>query len=360
MTWLSSRVSTYQMSYFMRSNVAETTSQLQRASAELASGRRADIFADLGSRSAVAITMRAREDDTQAYLDSNKILENKLQAMLDGMDTMRNPIDDLKVAVVLNKEKPTAAVSALQTQARAALETLFGTLNTRFNGEFLFAGTESQTQPMTPWETPDADTGLSPKDVIDAIVGAGPTDVASVTAISAELDQVMSSTHANANYNFEASFFNGTPNLDASSQPNQRVTGRLDQGQELHYGVQANDQAFRDTVKGLVMLASVEVDQITDPDAYKAWMEEAFQSLAKGSDGLLDITAEVGFNQQLVEQSKERLTDLSIVQTKQIGEYENIDPYEVATRLQGLQTQLQASYSITARISELTILNFYR
>lgn len=360
MAWLSTRMSTYQMNYFLRGTVSDTSLALQRAGQELSTGRRSDIFGDLGPRASVAISMRAREEDTQAYLASNKVLENKLQTMLNGIETMRDPVDGVLQNVVLNLQEPNLGASALQTQAQSALDALIGTLNTSYNGEYIFAGTNSQTQPMTAWREADAGTGLSPQSIIASIVGSGPSDAATALAMSAELDQVLSSTHPTTNFNFEESFYNGTPELDASSQPNERITGRLDQGQQLHYGVQGNDQAFRDTIKGLAMLAAVDVDTITDQDAYRAYMDEAFKALGSGSQGLLDISSDVGFNQQLVEDAKDRLEDLSIVQTKQIGEYENVDPYEVATRMTSLETQLQASYSVASRLSGLTILDWYR
>ncbi|MFN2307540.1 MAG: flagellin, partial [Paracoccaceae bacterium] len=34
------------------------------------------------------------------------------------------------------------------------------------------------------------------------------------------------------------------------------------------------------------------------------------------------------------------------------------DPYEAATRLNQLQTQLEATYAVTARLSKLSFLNF--
>ena len=74
----------------------------------------------------------------------------------------------------------------------------------------------------------------------------------------------------------------------------------------------------------------------------------------------MDESANLGFNQQLVETAKGRLEDLSIVQVNQIATYENVDPYQVATEIQGLETQLQASYSVSSRLSGLTILDWYR
>ncbi|MDC0739465.1 flagellin [Cognatishimia sp. SS12] len=361
MSWLSTRMSTYQMNYFLRDNVSQSSLQLQRAGQELSTGRRSDMFGDLGPRAGIAITMRGREENTQSYITANKALENKLEAMLTAVTAIRDPAQDVLQAVLLNKEAPVTGAHAMQAQARAALETVISTLNTSFNGEHLFAGTVSNVPPMTRWSEAHPDTGLSPEAIMQAVIGTGPADATEAATIIAELDAVFSSSHGTTpDYDFEASFYSGTPELDGGGQPSERITARLDVGQVLNYGVQANDQGLRDVIKGLAMIATIDPQDITDPDAYRAWMEEATQVLSSGVQGTLDAATNIGFNQQLVDKAQQRLEDMSLVQRTQIGTYENIDPYEVATKMTALETQLQASYNVSARLSGLSILSHMR
>jgi flagellar hook-associated protein 3 FlgL len=105
------------------------------------------------------------------------------------------------------------------------------------------------------------------------------------------------------------------------------------------------------------MLISVDVSTINDDAAYKDWMGNVIDSLSKGQEGALAISSQIGFNQQVVETAKTRLTDLSLVQKTQISAYETVDPYEAVTRMTNLETQLQASYEVAARLSSLSILN---
>jgi flagellar hook-associated protein 3 FlgL len=42
----------------------------------------------------------------------------------------------------------------------------------------------------------------------------------------------------------------------------------------------------------------------------------------------------------------------------QVADLEAADPYETAMRLSQLQTQLEATFSITARMNELTLTKF--
>lgn len=359
MSWLSTRLSTYQQNYFLRNSVSQATMELQKAGQELSTGRRADIFGDLGPRAGVAITMRAREENTQAYLTSNGVLENKLSAMLTSMEAIRAPVQEVLQTAILNKENASTGSESLQAQARAALETVLGTLNISFNGEHLFAGTTSNVQPMMRWDGVNPDTGYSPEDVFANIVGTGPTSAADAATMIAELDQVFTSSHTGTpDFNYESTFYRGTPELDGSGNPSERISARLDIGQALHYGVQANDDGIRDIIKGLGMLAIVDLDTMTDVDGYRDWMEEVVSTLADGVQSTLDDTATIGFNQQIVDKAKTRLSDISIVQVTQIATYENVDTYAVATRMSALETQLQASYSVSGRLSGLSILNW--
>ncbi len=361
MTFSVGRVSTMQFNQFNRQFVARTTTELQRAGQEVATGRKADIFADLGPRAASTLILRAREDETQAYMKSNGILETKLQAMLTSMDAVRSSVDSVFQSALINVTRPVNGASALQMQARASLEEVIATLNISFDGDALFSGTASDRPPLTRWSDVNPDTGLSPEAVLQSLVAAPPTTAAEAQTMIDNINAVFDSTYTpDPNANFEATFYNGTPALDGSGQPENRVSARIEPGLALDYGVQANDQSFRDMLKGLAMLAVTDVSKITDEAAYGTWMAEVTDALSAGTQGALNTSAAIGFNQQVVETAQKRLDALSLVQQTQISNYESVDPYEAVTRMTNLQTQLQASYEVSARLNQLSFLNFMR
>ncbi len=359
MSWSVSRISSMQLNQFNREHVARATEAIQRAGQELATGRKADLFADLGPRAAVALSLRAREDNTQAYMTTNDILDSKLEAMLASVDAVRGGAEDVLQNTLVNASRPTTGANALQAEARAALESIIASLNISYNGDHLFSGTASDRAPLMRWDESNPNTGLSPEEVLGDIVGSGPTTVAEAEAMIDEIDAFFASANTtDPNRNFEATFFNGTPLLDASGQPSKRVTARIGEGQKLTYGVQANDQPFRDTLKGLAMLAVTDVSKFDNEAAYSRWMNEVNSSLSDGVQGALQASSNIGFNQQVVAKTQAQLDDISLVQRTQIANYESVDPYEAASTLSNLETQLQASYSVTARLSQLTLLNF--
>lgn len=359
MSWNISGISSMQLNFTNRQHVARVTEQLQNAGQELATGRKADLFADLGPRASIALTLRAREENTQTYLTVNQVLDSKLEAMLASIDATRTSSEDVLQNALINASRPTTGANALQSESRAALESVIGSLNISYNGDHLFSGTASDKAPLTRWDAANPDTGLSPEQILSEIVGSGPATLAEAEAMIDEIDAFFASTNtADPDRNFEASFFNGTPLHDAGGDPNTRVTARINEGQQLSYGVQANDPAFRDTIKGLAMLAVADVSQIEDEATYARWMEAVNDALSGGVQGVLSTAASIGFNQQVVAKAQTQLDDISLVQRTQIGNYENVDPYEAAAMVSSLETQLQASYSVTARLSQLTLLNF--
>ena len=355
-----SSLSTLQFSLSNRRNVQSTTLALQRAGQELATGRKADIFVDLGARSSSAIKMRGHEENTQTYMTSNDILGTKLQAMLISVDAARDRIQSVLESTIVNAAQPQSGAEVLQRDARAALESLVATMNSSYNGDHLFSGLDSDVPPLMQWTQTNVVTGLSPEDAIASIFAGGPVDAAGATAIADQIDLAFASNDAgNPDRNFDATMYQGSPALDAGGQPTEQARAWINVGQEVAYGVRANDDAFIAAYKGLAMLVVTDISAL-DENAYATYMSRVVDALSGAQEGMLDVSSRIGFSQQIVETTQDRLNDLSLIQRTQIANYENVDPYEAATRMQSLELQLEASYQVTSRLSGLSILNYLR
>lgn len=359
MSWSVGRLSSYQFNLFNRLNVQRASVALQKAGKEVSTGRKADIYADLGSRSASVMKLRAREEDTQAYMKANALLENKLDAMLTAVNGVRGQVQSVLETALTNATRQENGSEVLQQQARAALESMIASMNSSFNGDHLFAGLDSREQPLMRWDQTNPGTGMSPLDAMTSLFGAGPTDPASANAIADQMDLAFDSNDGvDPLRNYEATFYNGSPEMTGLS-PTEQVTAWVNIGQKVTYGVRANDEGFRAAYQGLAMLAVTDVSQM-DEAAYATYMDRVIDTLSVAQEGMLDASARIGFNQQILETAQNQLTDLSLIQRSQIGQYENVDPYEAATRMNNLRSQLDASYEVSARLSGLSILNYLR
>ena len=265
---------------------------------------------------------------------------------------------DLLEPLLANASLPLSGADTIQIQARTALDVTISQLNVSFGGEALFGGTQSGAPPLTQFADANPDTGLAPQDVINSIITGPPATLADVAQIMSDLEAVFSSTSVNPDEDFEGTFFSGTPELDALGSPNPRISARIEPGLDLEYGVQANDQPFREVIKGLAMLSAFDVTEIADADVYVAWMDEATRVLGDASLEVLNISTEIGFRQQIVETAQRRLEAVSNVNVTQLAALEEVDPYEAATRMTALETQLRATYEVTAQLNSLSLLNY--
>ena len=138
-----SSFSSFQFNLFNRQNVQRTTLELQRVSEEVSTGKKADIYADLGPRAASVMKLHGREANTQTFMTSNDVLASKLDAMLASVDAARTQVQSVLESALVNATRNGNGAEVLQMQARAALESLVSTMNTSYNGENLFSGLES-------------------------------------------------------------------------------------------------------------------------------------------------------------------------------------------------------------------------
>jgi|GEM_PF-2073895 len=144
---------------------------------------------------------------------------------------------------------------------------------------------------------------------------------------------------------------------DVSADPRQGARARVDEGTFVEYGVRADEAAFRDTLKDLALLAAVDYDG-EEKAMYESLADTLAQRLSRSAAGMTDVVGEIGLKQELLVSIEERHASVEVLTRNQLHGIESADLYEVSTRLAAYETQLQASYQVTARLQRLSIVNF--
>lgn len=339
--------------------MTELSGKLEIAGQEVSTGMRADVFAHLRSRANETISLRGDLARSEFFVSQNTLLEQRLGAISDTLVTMRQTTQGLMDLVVPNGTSPSGTASEIQVNARAVMDAFITQANLSFNNSSLFSGLTSDTAPLQEWGKVNTATGLSQEALISGVVGGGIVDNADALAKIAQIDAIFADDPAlPAGQTFQETFFRGAPKLDGAGDPVPRQSALIAEGSVLEYGVQANDEPFRDVLKGMAMLASVDVIQIQDREAYRTWVETAMTSIADGMSGMSDISTRVGGYENLVGQAKKlQLGRIDIYQSR-ILDLEGVDPYEAVTRMTQLETTLQATYQVSARLSQLSFLNY--
>ena len=330
-----------------RDTILRVQTEIDRAAQEVSTGRHANSYEALGQGAAQSLRLEADLARTKAFLTSNALLENRMDATATALSGMRKSAQDVLTLAMPNADSPGQTATTLASQARAAFDQIAALANTSYEGRALFSGVATDAKALGSWQE-NGPGGNSPADLVAAIAGGGPTSGADATAKADALDAAFAGT------DYSDALYGGAP----ADGP--RLGASIDTGETLDWGIQANDPAFRDLMQGLAMMAGVDAATIEDPEAYRAWMGHATQKLSSGLSGLLESEAALGGQQARLAETIERQESRKSLYTKQITDLEGVDPYEAASRMTETQGRLQASYEVSARMLNLSFLNYMR
>lgn len=144
---------------------------------------------------------------------------------------------------------------------------------------------------------------------------------------------------------------------------NAPALAKIGDNETVSYGVRADDSSIIDLLKSTAILAVTTftgVDPLEDK-AYSEIVERVADTVAytnTRSPG--DALMEMGFLQAKIDGTKEQAQGSISVSRGIVDDVENADSFEVAARIGVVQAQLEAAFQVTARINELSLLNFLR
>ncbi|MCX7900103.1 MAG: flagellar hook-associated family protein [Methylocystis sp.] len=346
--------------YFYTSTLAVTTAlrrslismqnDLARGQQELASGRRADLAGSLGLSLGRTLSLGGANEMVSSILATNKIVSARLESTQITLSALSTSASAMR-ATLLSASSNGGDRQAIIAQAKSALANLISSLNTENGGVHLFAGVNSGVTPVNAY----VDAPPSPnKAAIDAAFlsefGFGQSDpaVASITLpqmqlfLSGSFDSQFSAAGWGANWS------------NASDQP---LRGQIGVAEISETSVTANDPAMRTLAKAYVALSDLGGANMSD-EAWRAVSQSALEAIDDAIVMLTTTRAKVGVIQSAVNSSNERMSIQSNMLKTQIDELEGVDSTEAATRVNSLMVQIETSYALTARISQLSLAKY--
>lgn len=313
---------------------ASLKTDLTRLSTEVTTGLAADMAEHVSGDLAPLAGLTA----SLAQLAGHTTVNTEAGMMADAMQTALGTIDDQakSVATVLLTSGNLAGAGRFEMigfEAEQSLRTTLSALNARFGDRSLFAG-QATTGPALP----SADDVVA--DLLSQTAG-----LLTVQEISDSLDLYFADGGV-----FDTTIYQGGPPMGAwKIAPDE--SARLD--------LRATDPAIKATLKGLAMGMLLAHDRLAnDPAAQAALSQKAGESLMASQTGRTQIAANLGTVQQRISEADTRnqaqMTALRIAQSR----ITSVDQYEAASRLQAVQTQLEALYTITARMARLNLADY--
>ncbi|MFM2045921.1 MAG: putative flagellar hook-associated protein 3 FlgL [Pseudomonadota bacterium] len=346
-------VSTLSLARQTRNSIRLMQGEVADRNQELSTGRRIDVAGSIGSRTATLVDLRNARAQVEEFRTSLQAQGSRLTIMQNALAEVRGAatkVRDLALSVSGSGEGPQAG--AIDEAARDALQVLQSMLNTSQSGRFLFAGIRFDQRPVQPQDEVGP-SGLSPRQAVaQAVAAAGPiTAAADVDALidgPGGLTDLFTDANPADPASFSNTFFLGST---------QQVVGRAGDGLPITYRATGGDPAMRDLMQGLHLLAGVPHGSVPG-EAYTRVAERGWQQITAALDQLVEIQGVLGLEEEAVDRAARQYDVQATLISTQVVRLEEADPYETSLRLNTLQTQLEASLSITARISRLSLVDF--
>lgn len=321
-------------SNLMRRHTAEAKTAITQLSQELTTGRHTDTARHLSGDMGPLLAL----DASLARLDGYGAITRELGLFAGAMQTGLGVISNLALEagnglIAASGTAATTHVNTAAAAAHSALKSVVSTLNTRFGDRTLFAGMNTTGQAMA-----DADSWLAN---LETAIGPQTT----VAGVEAAMDAWFASPTG-----YGSAAYLGAATLAAVP---------VAAGETAGLDITADDPAVRATLKGLAMAAMLDRGVFPGQEALRKDMaQRAGEVLLASEANRAQMAARLGATEAQIENAATRneaeSSTLKIARTEAL----EVDPYETATRLQDAETQLQLIYTITARISRLSLADY--
>jgi flagellar hook-associated protein 3 FlgL len=140
------------------------------------------------------------------------------------------------------------------------------------------------------------------------------------------------------------------------------LVAQIDANVSVPYGVQANEQGIRDIVKSLAVFSTYtfSADTPTTRAAYQEFASRTATTLSPeiGKQTLDDIRLEIYQTSMTIKSTKDRQVMSREMLKQTLADGENVDIQTVGANILALQTRLEASYRVTAILSEMNLTKF--
>jgi flagellar hook-associated protein 3 FlgL len=324
--------------FLMRRQNARLQQDMTRLTRELASGQATDPVRHLSGDTGRLSRLDHGLALNSGYQSAAREAATFATAMQSAFERIQGGGRDLESALrSIDNSNLVSVRASASRMAEQELQNAIGALNTSVAGRAVFAGHATDTTAVAP-----AGTMLAA--LRDDLAGA--TSVAEVTA---RMDAWFNAPSGG----FETSGYSGG---DAPLSP-----FRVGPGQSVAIAHKADSAEIRDHLMALSMAALADDAALPLPDDQRAAMlDQAAQRLTRGRDALIRLRADLGETQAQIDAGTARLSSERAVLDQARSELLAVDPYETATELENLQFRLESLYSLTVRLSRLSLSEFMK
>jgi flagellar hook-associated protein 3 FlgL len=333
-------ISTQTFQTTMRQPIMQTESALATAQEEVSSGVYADLGQQLGGETSFAISLAQQSQQITALMGANATTSTRLSSTVSSITAMMTDAQNLSNSLLGSGSSP-SVLATVQTQAQSGLTDLVGQLNTSVGGQYIFAGINTQTAPVTDIAS-----------IESAATTAFNTDLTTAQNTNNSLGSILGSSSSATQ-----TLFQGSGWTSLSSASSTLLKSQISPEQTITTSVSANQAAFQQIAQAYSILNAAAGANLTTAQTQDV-VTQATSLLSAGIAGLTQIEAGVGVSQSAITNANTTMTAQQTILTQNVESLENVDTASLSTTVNSLSTQLQDSYSLTSQLKQLSLVNY--
>lgn len=294
------RIATHAHTQTLAKELMRLQSDYAAGQTQSSSGLKSDHYQGIANTTQRLLNLESDYSRVTAQSENSQIALDRVNSMYDTVGALVDMITTTKSTVSASLSGSGLDTGSLQAEATQLMEEFASNLNVQQGGRYLFGGGVTNTAPV---------------DINDTsyVVATPPST-------------------ADTNYYQGDSF-----------------TAKVQVSDELSvsYGVTADNSAFEKALRAYSLI----VNNPTDDTA----LQEAYALLDESFDELNIMQTKISNQATLLDRQIDQNTDELNLLDGLIGDIKNVDLAEVTVKLTELETQLEASYSLTTKLLNLNL-----
>lgn len=302
------RVSTAAMQQNMLSQIRSVQSRLAEATEQSSSGVKADSYSGVADNSYVIATLSAEISQASAYIGIAEDIQTRVEVYYSTLNDMVDVLTDMTADVSAALSTGTDKAFGINESATAALATFASLLNTEYEGRYIYAGSVSDQVPVS-------------VDSADYLPKVSPT----------------------------------TPDLSYYSGDSDIASAKVADGTTIEYGLTADAAPFEQALRAFNLAAYASSNPVDE-----AALNEALGLISTAAEGIAELQNKVSYTQDQLDAIIDMHTDFQLAAEGTVSSFVDVDMAEALVNLETLSMQLEASYSVTSQITDMSLFEYLR
>ncbi len=281
----------------------DAQTRLRDVQAQLSSGKVTDQFRDLAPDVNRLLDAKNLLQKARQYQTNNRLVDGRLQVMESATGSLFELGTRLRTLLIQRLNDGTSVPGTMTADATLMLDQVVAELNAELDGQFLFAGSKTDTAPV-------------------------------------QLDPAFT--------NF------GSPDDTYYQGDDVELAVLADDDLLLTYGMTADREGFQELIGALRTV--IEADVIDD----RPLLESALDLVDSALPKLADYRSELGARQARLADINIRHGDMEVYLQRQISDVEDVDIAAAVTRLSQDQVLIESAMATIGRLSRLSLADYLR